>query len=178
MRTSILFITCVITLNLLTAQNDLVSLDSEIITLDKIKTTVKGPNSNYLNQRKSIQSSRLVMRWAENLANYNLKDNSIFDDSEKAIYHIAFNNKQVKIFAQYDTNGKILSSIETYKDIRIPSELQVKISKAHPKCLFLKNSFHLNYNDKNGIDSQHYLIQIKKEDKYITLKFDMNFNAI
>ena len=183
MRTLILSIAC-FTVTVLTAQqNDLAFLDSNTIGTKSMaprnyKTTFESPNSIYLNERSSVQPSIIVKQWREKLANYDLKGNSIFDNSEKATYQVKFKNEQVHIIADYDNNGKILSTKETYKNIKIPLELRVKISKEHPECLFLKTSFHLNYSHKNGIDKQYYKVQIRKENKNTSLKFDINFNAI
>ncbi len=184
MRTIILSIVCVFALNKLIAQqNDLALLvsnitETESLTTNSYKAGLAKPNSIYLKENATTQFSSIVKQWREKLANYILKDTSVFDDSEKATYCIVFKNKQVNIVADYDSNGNILSTNETYKNIKIPFELRMKISKTHPKYSFLKNSYHLTYSYRNGIEKQYYKIQVGKGNKKTTLKYNENFKPI
>ncbi|MFL1011569.1 hypothetical protein [Flavisericum labens] len=184
MRTLILSIVCVFTLNGITAQeNDLALLDYNSIETKSIEqhvnyTTSATPNFTYLRALPSNQSSNIVEEWRERLANYNLKNTSVFDDSEKATYRVAFKNKQVHIVADYDSNRKILSTKETYKNINIPLILRVKIAKAYPGWSFSKSTFHLNYSYKEGIYYQYYRIQISNGKEKKILKVNKDFYTI
>ena len=184
MRNLILLILCTFTLNVLVAQQshlaflDSNTIETESITANNFNTVFASPNSIYLKENRSIQFSSIVKQWKEKLATYSLKDTSVFDKSEKATYNIIFKNKQVDITANYDDNGKILSTNETYKNIKIPLELRIKISKKYPECFFIKNYYHFTYNDKNGIEKQYYQIQIGNRTEKITLKYNKNFKPI
>lgn len=184
MRTLILSIVCVFTLNGMTAQeNDLALLDLKSIETKSNKqhvnyTTSVRPNFTYLKALPSNQSSNIVETWRQRLAHYNLKNTSVFDDSEKATYRVAIKNKQVHIVADYDSNNRILSTKETYKNINIPLKLRGKIVKAYPGWSFTKSTYHLNYSFKKGIDNQYYHIQISNGKGKKTLRFNKDFNTI
>lgn len=184
MRTLILSIVCVFTLNTLFAQkSDLALLDSEGIESKSTKsnnqkTYWENPNSDYLEISLPEEYSKTITAWKHRLAYYDLKNSSVFDDSEKATYRINYKNKQINIIAIYNNNGAILSTMETYKNIRLPFELMVKISKSYPEYSFEKNSYHEMYNSKSGIDKQFYKVQIRKGSQKTTLKFDKNYKTI
>lgn len=184
MRTLILSIVCVFTFNTLFAQqSDLALLDfdgikSESTSLNNHKTHSTDLNFDYLKLTLTEESPNIITEWKHRIINYDLKNNSVFDDSEKAIYRINYKNKQVNIIAIYNNQGDILSTKETYKNIKLPLELRVKISKQYPDYAFLKNTYHTTYNSKSGIDKQFYQVQIVNGNNKRTLKFDKNFNTI
>ncbi|MFG6687772.1 hypothetical protein ACGK9U_14410 [Mariniflexile sp. HNIBRBA6329] len=181
MRTLILLMTGVFSLIGTAQQNELAFLS--ISTLEAENTISESiasvpPNLLYLKELLSNQSSDIIKKCRERLANYNLKSNSVYDDSEKAMYSVVFRNKQVNIIANYESDGSILYTQETYKGIRIPKELMVKISKVYPGWAFSKTTYHLSYNRKEGIDNQFYKIQISNGKKKKILRFNENFKAI
>lgn len=184
MRTSILLIAYIFSLNVLIAQqSDLAFLDSNIIetesfTTNIYKTDLTKTNSAYLKENETVQFSSIIKQWRDQLVNYNLKDTSVFNNSEKGIYHVVFKNKQVDITVNYNYNGEILSTKETYKNIKIPLELRIKISKVYPEYSFIKNAYHLTYSYKNGIEKQYYRIQIGNGNEKRTLKYNKNFKPI
>jgi len=184
MRNLILTTVCVLTLNVINAQqNDLASLDSNMIELERIKkndakASIERPNSNYLKESITDQFSGVVMQWKQKIANYDLKSESIFDDSEKATYRILFKNQQVKIIVIYNNSGEVLETKEVYKNIKIPYELAALISKEHPGWSFAKNAYYVAYSKKSGMNKQNYKVQIANDNLKKTLQFDKNFKLI
>lgn len=184
MRTLILSIVCVFTLNKLIAQEsnlaflDSKAIESKNIQINNYETYLVSPNSEYLEKRRAKKSSNIISEWQHRLANYDIKINSVFDDSEKANYHITFKNKQVNIIAIYNNRSEILSTSETYRNIKLPYELMAKISKAYPNYSFLTNTYHTTYSSKTGFNKQCYRVQIRNGNQKRTLKFDNTFMTI
>lgn len=184
MRTLILSIVCVFTLNTLFAQQsdlallDLNSIESENTSLNNFETHSADLNLDYLKLSLTEASSNIIIEWKLRLANYDLKNNSVFDDSEEATYSINYKNKQVDIVAIYDNQGNILSTKETYNNIKLPLELMVKISKLYPDYAFEKNNYHATYTSKSGIEKEYYNVQIRKGNQKTTLKFSKAFKII
>lgn len=185
MRTLILSTLCAFTLSTLFAQQaDLAYVDLEttiaknIAPNNRLKHSV-SPNAGYLENLLNEEFPKVVKNWKYRIANYNLNTNSVFDNSEKATYQIAFKNKQVNIVAIYNNKGKILSTNETYKNIRLPFKLLQQITKMHPNLSILKNTYHTFYNYKTGVRKSYYKIQIiSKGGKKATLKFNSAFKTI
>jgi len=184
MRNLFLTTVCVIALNTINAQqNDLASLDSNMIELESIKkndvkTSLERPNSNYLKERITDQFSSIVMQWKYRIANYDLKSESIFDDSEKATYRIVFNNKQVNIIVTYSNSGEVLETKEMYRNIKIPYELGALLTKEYAGWSFAKNAYYVAYSKESGVDRQNYKVQIVNGNLKKTLNFDKNFKLI
>lgn len=179
MRTLILSIVSVFTLNTLQAQQStLAFLDRDVIESDNHVVHTKSLNSNYLEMSLPEKSSNVVSTWKYRLANYDLKNSQIYDNSEKATYRFTYNSKQVGIIVIYNNLGGIISTKEKYNNIKLPSELMIKISKSYPGSVFEKNSYHTTYNSKSGIQKQYYKVQIKKGRKKTVLKFDQSFMTI
>ena len=179
MRTLILSIVCVFTLNTLQAQQSVLAfLDSDVIDSKSHVVHMKSLNSNYLEMSLPEKSSIIVSAWKHRLANYNLKNSQVFDNSEKATYRITYNSNQVDILVTYNNRGNILFTKETYNNIKLPLALMIKISKSYPGYAFEKNSYHTTYNSNRGIDKQYYKVQLKKGSKKTTLKFDEAFKII
>lgn len=179
MRTLILSIVCVFTINtLLAQQNVLTFLDSDVIESNNHVVHMKSLNSNYLEMSLHEESSNVILVWKHRLANYDLKNSQVYDNSEKATYRITYNSNQVDILVIYNNQGNILSTKETYNNIKLPLALMIKISKSYPGYAFEKNSFHTTYNSKRGTDKQYYKVQIKKGNKKTTLRLDKAFKII
>ena len=180
MRTLILSITCAFIFNNLCAQeNDLALLDSKTVETKNINSNKRKPhlaslNSNYLNMSLLGESSNVIKKWKHQLANYNIKDNKIYDDSEEATYQISFKNKQIDIIAKYNNNSELLTTKETYRNIKLPIELMVKISKAYPNYAFIKNSYHYEYNSITDTNLQYYKVKIGNGKDKITFKINKN----
>ena len=184
MRTLILSFACVFTIsNLFAQQSDLSFLDlehfeSKSVQFNNDNSYLKNLNSDYLVESFFNESSSIIKTWKQKLAYYNLKKSGVYDNSEKATYEIVYKNEQVDIVAIYNTEGKLLSTRETYKNIKLPLKLMVEISKAHPNYAFISNSFKCKYNHKTGIDKQYYLIKIDDGSHKKTLQVDKSFKTV
>lgn len=178
MRTLIVLILCVFAFNFLSAQqNELALLDFESTEPKNhlFNNNLYSPtttNSGYVEVSSSTELSNIIKSWKNRLANYNLKNNPIFDDSEKANYQVTYKNEQVNILAIYNHKGKLLSTKETYKNIKLPLALMINISKAYPKYAFIKNTYHCKYNHKTGVGKSYYVIQISDGKHKKTIKRD------
>lgn len=179
MRTLILSIVCVYTTHLITAQQESPAL-SKLSTKETTSYILspKTKNYNYLNAFKKDLNSSIVKDWKQRLANYNLKSNSIFDDSEKATYNISFKGNQANIEATFSNNGEILSTKERYLNIKLPLALRQKIALAYPGYAFIKNSYCFTYSIHQGISKQCYTIKISNGKQRKILKLDNNYNQI
>lgn len=184
MKTLILSIACVFTLNKLIAQqSSLAFLDSKIVESKKLQINdyehrSLSLNSNYLEKRKTKEPSNIVTNWKNRLVNFDLKNSSVFNHSEKSTYQIIFKNKQVYIIAVYNDDNEILSTNETYRNIKLPFEVMEKISKEYPNYSFGKNIYHIKYDYKTGIDEHFYRVQIVNGNHKKTIKLDKTLKTI
>jgi hypothetical protein len=124
-------------------------------------TIVNAKNSYYLEMAKVQSSSVVIRQMQKEAANYDVKNTSIYDNSEKATYLVVFKNKGNKLIARYDPEGRILSTVEHYKNIALPTKLKVVIAKKHPGWVFGQNSCNFSYNRSKGLQ-KNIKLQLKR----------------
>jgi hypothetical protein len=181
MRTLIVsIVSFLITFNFLSAQQSKLALFALEATVFKNTSFSDDTpklipiNSDYLKKSSSRELPNIVKSWKSRLVNYNLKTSVVFDDSEKSTYQITYKNKQVNILAIYNNNGKLLSTKETYKNIKLPLALRIRISKTYPNYAFVKNIYHTKYNYKTGVSKDYYIVQIDNGKYRKSIKYNGN----
>ncbi len=169
MKNLILLFISAFTMSLINAQETGISdIDSVVINdqysvvkKDKKTFITKALNFNYLTNIKANEASFIVAQLQRLVANFDIKTSSVYDNSEAATYNMVFKNNQGEIVATYNSEGKILSTVEKYKDVVIPVNLRIAISKQFPGWAFQSNTCLISYTENNGI-SKKYKIKINK----------------
>ncbi len=185
MKNLILLFIGVFTISLINAQEtSIVSVNSvtlkdhySVVEKDKKAFTTKAINTNYLNRVKAEETPFIVAQLERQVANYDIKTSSEYDNSEVATYKVIFKNNQGEIVANYNNEGEILSSVEKYTDVVIPVNLRIAISKQFPGWAFQSNTYLISYKENKGV-SKKYKIQIKKGNHKKTLSVDGNGKSI
>ncbi len=153
MKTLVLFFVSVFAIYTITAQqHDLAFLNTDEVhsiiesanALDK-RSAIKTTNADYLTMVDLEQPSLEVRTLEHEIANFDLQQHAIFDDSEEATYQIVFNKRHANAVVTYRYTGEILEAKETYKNIKLPLRLRVKITKEHPGWAFKSNVLTINY---------------------------------
>ncbi len=148
-----------------------------VVKKDKKAFITKALNFNYLSNIKANEASFIVAQLQWEVANFDIKTSSVYDNSEAATYNVVFKNNQGKIVATYNNEGKILSTVEKYEDVVIPVNLRIAISKQFPGWAFQSNTYLISYKENKGV-SKKYKIQIKKGNHKKTLSVDGNGKSI
>ena len=179
MKNLFLLIMSVFALNSIIAQQTSI-VATQLVTTNDMYSTLEKPNknvntlilnSNYLNEADHKNISAIVNQLERKVANYDIKNSSVFDDTEEAIYPVVFKNNQGNLTVTYNNKGEIISSVERYKNIPIPVDLRVAISKEYPEWAFKNNSCLITYNPNNGF-KKSYKIEIKKGDQIKSLSYN------
>ena len=179
MKNLFLLIMSVFALNTIIAQQtsivatQLVTTNDMYYTLERANKNVITPilNSNYLNEANHNNVSSIVTQLERKVANYDIKSSSVFDDSEEAIYPVIFKNNQGNLTVTYNNKGEIISSIERYKNIPIPVDLSVAISKEYAGWAFQNNNCLITYSPNDGF-KKSYKIEIRKGNLKKTLSYN------
>jgi len=90
---------------------------------------------------------------------------------------VVFKNSQGRIVATYNNEGKILSTVEKYKDVVIPVNLGIIIFKQFPGWAYQSSTYLISYTENNGF-SKKYKIKINKGNHKKTLNFDSHGKSI
>ena len=178
MKTLVLLFTSIFSFYILNAQSsDLAQLNTEDLQLSLEEVSIennllvhKKNNAGYLEKVIFKQPSSEVKKLENDIANFKLKEHPIFDDSEKAIYHIVFNKENAKAVVIYNNNGEVLSSTETFKNIRIPQEIRIKILTENPNYTLKSSQLTILYKQGKPI-KRKYNVKIFNGTRTKTLKF-------
>lgn len=148
-------------------------LYSQVIELSEVEISV---NYKYLDAIDADVKAKPVKLLEENALNYKAKKDEIYDD-EYDNYKVSFHIPDGKIVAAYDNNGKIIRTIEKYKNVRLPQEVLQAVAKRFPNWAIIEDVYLVNYHCDKGVKKQ-YKIKIKNEDKVVNVKTDEKGNFI
>lgn len=146
-----------------------IQLNSQTVELPE---TVISVNYKYLDAVETDNVPERVKKLEEVVLNYkNIEQSKLYDD-EHDIYSVSFYVPEGKIVAAYDANGKIVRTIEKYKNIRLPLEVMQAVSKRFPNWGIVEDVYYINYHIENDSLKQAYKIKLQNEEEIITIKTD------
>ncbi|GGD46367.1 hypothetical protein [Muriicola marianensis] len=107
-------------------------------------------NHSYRNMAIKGINSEAVVDLEEIAARYNVNESSVYDKSMDA-YEIIFKNSKGSILATYDKTGKILTTVERYKDISLPSGVRNTVHSQYPGWELTDNNYLVRFKDGRDI---------------------------
>ncbi|MBD0831799.1 hypothetical protein [Aestuariibaculum sediminum] len=155
---------------------------SHLIFRDKgmpISKPVKALNANYLEAVTVTVNCERVNALESLVANYDLTKQKFFNNKTKS-YDIEFkegNNHNGSIKVVYDNNGKLISSLESFTDIRLPRPILDAIHAVYPGCIILKNTYKVYYSVKKGTQKL-YKVKIDNHGNKAIIKVNNNGDII
>lgn len=148
-------------------------LYSQVIELAEVEISV---NYKYLDAVDALQKAKPVKLLEDNALNYESNKDDLYDD-EYDNYKVSFHIPDGKVVAAYDKDGKILRTIEKYKNVRLPLEVLQAVAKRFPNWAVVEDVYLVNYHCDKGTSKQ-YKIKIQNEDKVVNIKTDEKGNFI
>ncbi len=140
---------------------------SQVTELNEVVIT--AVNYKYLNAVDSEDTDISVQLLEEKVAMHNLKDSDLYDDDYDT-YHITFFIPEGKILAAYDKDGKLIRTIEKFKNVKLPMRVRDAIAKRFPNWTMVEDVYRVNYH--KGSVKKQYKVTLKKEDE--TMKVKLN----
>ncbi|MGB5463046.1 MAG: nicotinate-nucleotide adenylyltransferase [Aureibaculum sp.] len=138
------------------------------------EVVVVAVNYKYLNQVDSQEAAVPVELLQRKVATYDLKSQDFYDDDFE-FYTVSFFIPEGKIVAAYDSNGKILRTIERYKDIALPMDITMAVTKRFPGWSITKDVYLINYHEAKGV-TKKYKLTLENGDKRLKVKVDSEGN--
>ncbi|WNH10520.1 nicotinate-nucleotide adenylyltransferase [Thalassobellus suaedae] len=134
-----------------------------------LQETVTELNNTYLNAVNADNAAECVKILEEKVVNYNRELSPLYNEVYDT-YKVSFYIPEGKIIAEYDTDGKIIRTIEKYNDVRLPLIVMQAIAKRFPNWGIISDAYHINYHCEKDTVKQEYKIKIKNENEIITVK--------
>lgn len=134
-------------------------------------------NYKYYDAVHAEDTAEPINRLQKEVALYDLKESDLYRD-EYDTYYISFYLPEGKIVASYDKDGKVLRTIERYKDIDLPTSINMAVSKRFPGWVVTKDIYKVSYNDYSGTTKAQYKLRIENGDESLRIKMDDEGNFL
>ena len=120
---------------------------SQVITLPEIEIT--AVNYKYLNAVDSQDLDLDVKMLEEKVALFDLKSADFYLD-EYDTYQVRFYIPNGSILAAYDGNGKIIRTIERFKDVKLPVDVRDAVFARFPGWALKRDVYRVTYNQEKS----------------------------
>ena len=144
-------------------------LYAQIVELPEVEIT--AVNYKYLNTVDREDLAQPVKMLQEKVALYDLKKSDLYSD-EYDSYYVTFYIPDGKIVAAYDTDGKIVRTIERFKDVKLPLNVSRAIVERFPGWSITGDVYKVSYHENGGVTKMQYKVRIENGDETLKLKID------
>jgi hypothetical protein len=133
-------------------------------------------NYKYLDAVTNEQVAIPVKKLSEHVASYDIKSSEIYHDDYDT-YEVSFFIPEGSVLAAYDRDGKLIRTIERYKNAGIPDVVRKAVMKKYPNWSISKDVYLVNYHDERGSDKR-YKLRLENGKEVIRIKTDERGNII
>lgn len=150
---------------------------SQITKTEKLsEVVIVATNYKYLNQVGQDEVAIPVKMLQRKVATYDIKTSDFYDD-EYDFYSVNFFIPEGKVLAAYDKDGKIIRTVEKYKDIALPKHVVNSVVKRFPGWTIAKDAYLVNYHNEKGV-TKKYKLTLENGDKRMKVKTDAEGNFL
>lgn len=135
------------------------------------EVVVHATNYKYLRSVNTEEVASVPVELLERkVAAFNVKDSEFYQD-DWGVYKIDFYIPNGHVLAAYDDNGKLLRTVERFKNINLPVAVKKSVMKRFPEWTIIKDVYLVNYHEDKGL-TKKYKLQLQNGDKTIRVKID------
>lgn len=150
---------------------------AQITKTEKLsEVVIVATNYKYLNQVGQDEVAIPVKMLQRKVATYDIKTSDFYDD-EYDFYSVNFFIPEGKVLAAYDKDGKIIRTVEKYKDIALPKHVVNSVVKRFPGWTIAKDAYLVNYHNEKGV-TKKYKLTLENGDKRMKVKTDAEGNFL
>lgn len=140
---------------------------SQIIELDEVIIT--AVNYKYMNAVDSDDVPIPVKYLEEKVASFDLKNAEFYSD-EYELYNVQFYIPDGKILVAYDQNGKVIRTIEKFKNVKLPEVVRLAVLERFPNWAISSDVYRVSYND--GKTKKEYKVVLKNGEEKLRVKLN------
>lgn len=131
---------------------------------------VRATNYKYLNSVDNSEAAVSVQLLEDMAAKFDVKSSEFYEDGSD-FYRVYFYIPDGKVVAAYDRDGKIMYTIEKFKNVALPENVRASIGDRFPGWKIAKDVYKVNYDAKSGTKKQ-YKVVLENGKKTIRVKLD------
>jgi len=145
-------------------------------TVQLSEVVIVATNYKYLNQVGQEEVAIPVKDLQRKVATYDIKTSDFYSD-DYDYYSVSFYIPEGKILAAYDKDGKILRTVEKYKDVGLPKSVVNGVVRRFPGWTIGKEAYLITYHHQKGVDKK-YKLTLENGDKRLRVKLDVKGNFL
>ncbi len=138
------------------------------VSLPEVIIKVAAANYKYLKSVSDTTEAQPVKMLQKMAATYDVKNSSFYED-EYQDYFISFFIPQGEILAAYDQDGKLLRTVEKYKDMALPTVVRKSVIDRFPQWSIAEDTYLVNYSEAEG-GKKVYKLTLINGDKRLKVK--------
>lgn len=131
---------------------------------------VRATNYKYLNSVDNSEAAVSVKLLEDMAAKFDVRSSEFYEDGSD-FYRVYFFIPDGKVVAAYDRDGKIIYTIEKFKNVALPENIASSIADRFPGWKIAKDVYKVNYDVKDGTKKQ-YKVVLENGKKTIRVKLD------
>ena len=144
---------------------------SQITKVEELsEVVVTAVNYKYLNQTDNKEAAVPVQMLQRKVAAYDVTTKDYYQD-DYDYYTVEFYIPDGKIVAAYDPNGKILRTIEKFKDIKLPNAVTKALLDRFPNWTVASDVYRVTYSEQKGA-KKVYQLKLENGDKIMKIKMN------
>ena len=131
---------------------------------------VLATNYKYMNIVDNSEAAVSVQLLEDMVAKFDVKSSEFYEDGSD-YYKVYFYIPEGKIVAAYDRDGKILYTVEKFKNVALPNDVAASIAERFPGWKIAKDVYKVNFDADLGAKKQ-YKVVLENGKKTIRVKVD------
>ncbi|MCD6543966.1 MAG: nicotinate-nucleotide adenylyltransferase [Flavobacteriaceae bacterium] len=137
------------------------------------EVVVTAVNYKYMNDVANGDLDSAVKSLEIEAANFDPRNNKDLFEDEYGHYKVSFYIPDGQIVAAYDGSGKIIRTIEKFKDVKPPRTVINSVTKRFPGWAIADDVYKVTYHHKKGTNKMYKLI-LENGTKSMRVKTDEN----
>jgi hypothetical protein len=133
---------------------------------------VRATNYKYLNAVDNTEAAVPVQLLEKMVAQFDIKSSEFYEDGSD-FYRVYFYIPEGKIVAAYDRDGKILYTIERFKNVALPNSVTDAIGEKFPGWKISKDIYRVSYTQDEGA-IRRYKVVLDNGVEKVRVKVDEN----
>lgn len=134
------------------------------------EVVIRPMNFKYLNAADSRAAAVPVKMLERMVASYDVTEAEFYRE-DFDFYTVSFYIPDGKIVAEYDANGKIVRTIEKFKDVSLPDGVKTALLDRFPNWKVSKDVYRVTYSEQKGAKKVYKLLLVNG-DKKMRVKVD------
>lgn len=146
-------------------------LFAQVIQAEQLEEVVlTAVNYKYVTEMGVTNEALPVQTLRRKAANFDIKNSDLYQD-DYDMYHVSFYIPDGKMVAAYDKEGKILRTIEKFKNVALPVAVRDAVADRFPGWTLTEDQYKVTYHDQKGV-TKKFKIRLENGDKILRVKLD------